>query len=60
MFRNEPPSPVSPYILPVHYDLLNTEADPSELRERLHPEVLDGFDWYYFRQNRRVENMEAE
>jgi len=50
----------SPYVLPVHHDLLNTEADPSELRERLDAEIMDGFDWYYFRQGQRVEDVDND
>jgi L-ascorbate metabolism protein UlaG (beta-lactamase superfamily) len=48
----------SPYILPVHYDLPNTEADTSELCDRLDVDILDGYGWYHFYQNRRVEEEE--
>ena len=48
----------SPYVMPVHYDLPNTEADTSELRDRLDVDILDGYGWYHFYQNRRVEDEE--
>ena len=38
----------APYILPVHYDLPGTEADPTELNERLNAVILDESDWYSF------------
>lgn len=48
----------SPYVMPVHYDLHKTEADTSELRDRLDVDILDGHGWYHFYQNRRVEDEE--
>ena len=38
----------APYILPIHYDLSGTEADPAELKERLGVVVLDDRDWHSF------------
>ena len=49
----------SPYVMPVHYDLPNTEANTSELRDRLDVDILDGYGWYHFYQNRRVEKEQA-
>jgi len=45
-----------PYILPVHGDLSGSEANPDELDDRLHAEILKGSDWFYFFDRVRVEN----
>lgn len=37
------------YVLPIHYDLPGTEADPAQLRESLGQVVLDGSDWHSFK-----------
>jgi L-ascorbate metabolism protein UlaG (beta-lactamase superfamily) len=37
-----------PYILPIHYDLPNTEADPMELKTRIDSTILDGANWHIF------------
>jgi L-ascorbate metabolism protein UlaG (beta-lactamase superfamily) len=42
------------YVIPIHFDLPGTEADPAELNGRLHAEVLSGYDWYHFRQEQQV------
>ena len=39
----------SPYILPVHYDLPGSEADPNGLNGHLQAKILDGYDWHFFR-----------
>lgn len=38
----------APYILPIHYDLPGTEADPRELSEHIHSTVLVGEGWHFF------------
>jgi len=38
----------APYILPIHYDLPNTEADPMELKTRIDSTILDGAHWHIF------------
>jgi len=40
----------APYILPIHYDLAATEADPAELNERLKAVILYGHNWHSFLQ----------
>ena len=40
-----------PYILPIHYDLPGTEADPLEIRERINATILIGENWHYFSGN---------
>jgi L-ascorbate metabolism protein UlaG (beta-lactamase superfamily) len=42
------------YVIPIHHDLPGTEADPAELNGRLKAEVLEGHDWYYFRQKQLI------
>ena len=37
-----------PYILPIHYDLPNTEADPMELKTRIDSTILYGANWHIF------------
>lgn len=36
------------YILPIHYDLPHSQADPSEIKGRTNAIVLGGEDWYEF------------
>ncbi len=43
----------APYILPIHYDLPGTEADPFEIRERISATVLNGENWHSFH-NKKV------
>jgi len=43
----------APYILPIHYDLPGTEADPRELTKRVHATVLEGNDWYGFHEKKK-------
>jgi L-ascorbate metabolism protein UlaG (beta-lactamase superfamily) len=43
-----------PYILPIHYDLSHSEADPSEIKDLLPAEVLDDFGWYRFFQSQLI------
>ena len=45
-----------PYILPIHYDLSHSQADPSEIKELLSAEVLDGFGWHRFFQNQLIKS----
>ncbi|MBA3072097.1 MAG: hypothetical protein FP831_00700 [Anaerolineae bacterium] len=44
----------APYILPIHYDLPGTEADPFEIRERINSTVLDGENWHSFNNKKEV------
>jgi L-ascorbate metabolism protein UlaG (beta-lactamase superfamily) len=44
----------APYILPVHFDLPGTEADPSEIRERINAIVLNGENWHSFQNKKEV------
>ena len=46
----------APYILPIHYDLHGTEADPAELATRVDARVLSGDGWHSFKN--RVEIQE--
>jgi len=39
----------APYILPIHYDLHGTEADPHELVAQIQCRVLLGEEWHYFK-----------
>ena len=41
------------YILPIHYDLPGTEADPRELTKRVHASVLEGKGWYGFHEKKK-------
>lgn len=41
------------YILPIHYDLEHTEADPREINGRTNAAVLDGYGWNQF-ENRNL------
>lgn len=45
----------APYILPIHYDLPGTEADPRELTRRVQATVLEGKGWYGFHE-KKMEN----
>ena len=38
------------YVVPIHYDLPGTEANPEELNEHLQAEVLSDHCWYHFPQ----------
>jgi len=42
------------YILPIHYDLKNTQADPREINGRINAVVLNGYDWYEFMNKKMV------
>jgi len=46
-----------PYILPIHYDLPNTEADPMELKSRIDSTILDGANWHIFDGKEVVEDL---
>jgi len=37
-----------PYILPIHYDLVGTEANPDELIPRIDSVILNGDCWHTF------------
>ena len=43
------------YILPIHYDLPGTEADPREIEGRVNAVVLDGHGWYGFQNKKKLE-----
>jgi hypothetical protein len=55
-FQSAPMFSACPYILPVHCDLSGSEANPDELDDRLHGEILKSYDWFYFFNRKRVEN----
>lgn len=42
----------APYILPIHYDLPGTEADPRELTKQMNATVLEGKGWYGFHEKK--------
>ena len=42
------------YVIPIHFDLPGTEADPEELNRRLPAKVLNGYFWHYFHQKQQV------
>jgi len=44
----------APYILPIHFDLPRTEADPSEISHRIRSTVLDGGVWFSFQNKNAV------
>jgi len=44
----------APYILPIHFDLPGTEANPSEIRNRINATVLDGENWHSFQDKKEV------
>ena len=46
----------SPYILPIHYDLDGTEANPNELIPRIDSVILYGENWYTFEKKELLEN----
>jgi len=46
----------APYILPIHYDLHGTEANPKELVPRLDAVILNGEDWHTFENHLLLEN----
>jgi L-ascorbate metabolism protein UlaG (beta-lactamase superfamily) len=43
------------YILPIHYDLNHTIADPHEINGRTNATVLDGHCWYGFENKKRTD-----
>ena len=43
------------YILPIHYDLVRTEADPREIDGRTNATILNGHGWYGFENKKVVE-----
>jgi len=45
----------APYILPIHYDLPGSEADPHKIIRRIHATVLEGKAWYGFHEKRMNE-----
>lgn len=45
----------APYILPIHYDLPGTEADPAEISQQIHSVILNGDQWYAFKEKMEVE-----
>jgi len=46
----------APYILPIHYDLDGTEANPNELIPRIDSIILYGENWYTFEKKELLEN----
>jgi hypothetical protein len=44
----------APYVLPIHHDLLHSQADPQVLSSLLAAEVMDGNGWHFFQNRRRV------
>jgi len=44
------------YILPIHYDLPGTEANPNELMHRIDSIILYGENWYTFENQELLEN----
>ena len=46
----------APYILPIHYDLNGTEADPYELVPRIDSVILNGENWHSFENKELLEN----
>jgi len=45
------------YIMPIHYDLPGTEADPKELTQWIsNVKILDSGDWFTFRQKKLMGN----
>jgi len=46
----------APYILPIHYDLQGTEADPAELTRQVNSTILEGESWHIFDEQERTEN----
>ena len=45
------------YVLPIHYDLPYSEADPLELRGTINAEVLDSDQWHHFHQKTLVKDV---
>ena len=43
------------YILPIHYDLEHSLADPAEIDGRIGAVLLDGYDWHSFRNRELVD-----
>jgi L-ascorbate metabolism protein UlaG (beta-lactamase superfamily) len=44
----------APYILPIHYDLPRTEADPAEITHRIHSVILSGERWHVFSARKEI------
>jgi len=44
----------APYILPIHYDLPGTEADPAEITHRIPFVILSGEGWHVFREKKEI------
>jgi len=45
-----------PYILPIHYDLHGSEANPHELISRIDSVILQGENWFTFEEKELLEN----
>jgi L-ascorbate metabolism protein UlaG (beta-lactamase superfamily) len=45
----------APYILPIHYDLPRTEANPAEISQQIQSIVLNGDKWHVFKEKKEVE-----
>ncbi len=45
-----------PYILPIHYDLHGSEANPNELISRIDSVILQGENWFTFEEKELLEN----
>lgn len=43
------------YVLPIHFDLDHTKADPKEIQLGMTARVLDPYDWHIFRNKQKVE-----
>lgn len=44
----------APYILPIHYDLAGTDADPAEILQQIHSVILNGKVWHYFKEKKEI------
>lgn len=47
----------APYILPIHYDLPRTEADPAEITHRIQSVVLRGEGWHVFSEKKEIKKI---
>jgi L-ascorbate metabolism protein UlaG (beta-lactamase superfamily) len=45
----------APYILPIHYDLPGTEADPAEIIPQIDSVILGGEEWHVFNEKKDVQ-----
>ena len=43
------------YILPIHFDLNHSKADPMEIKRGTTARVLDPYDWHFFQNMQKVE-----